>query len=380
MRKFIWFLGLCLSLVIILPIAACFFFDLNTYKPQLSALLVEKTGLPLTIEGPMRLQLFPTIGLHVSDISLKQPNAFGGDPFLHIDTLRASMPLATLFQAQWNIDNVHLEGLHLHVIKPKNASSNVDYYWSLYKKRTTATTPRATLAPTDKKTPRFSFAKKIRLNVQNIQCTKAFVQYDQLPEQKTLLLNNLHIMSTKNASRYALNAEISVGEHKLLQQIPLATWVTISPTQWVFEDIKANLLDGKLHAKATYSPQQRTPLTLEGKLEAFDVSPLFAKPQKPSLITGQGNITFALTHTKEGLNGTAKVHIHQGHLHGVDIPYYLDFASALWKKSHARKTNTKQTSFETLNATLYFRNNILSNNDLVFTASNIKTLSNAQIS
>lgn len=266
MRWLFWLFGLCLSVTIIAPIALWCFFDINQYKPELLNLLTEKTGISLTVQGPLELHLFPmpTLTLHtVSSPMLRD---------LQANTLTLHAPWQTL----WNQHKAHL------------------------------------------------FIDSLTYKNVPIQKLRATLQYT--PETVTL------------------------------------------------NDITATLCEGTLAAHITHHRHSTTPLSLQGTLSQVALQPLLTHLQQKPLLSGRTNMTFDLTHHRtQGLQGVVKANITQGTIQGVDIPYYVHQANTLFKKNPVTKNNARLTPFDSLQATLQVRNNILHNNDLLLSTPAITT-------
>ena len=99
-------------------------FDPNQYKSQVAELVREKTQRTLTIEGDIRLMLFPKIGVHLGRTRLSE---FRSDKeFAGLDDMRVSLELIPLLSKQVVVDQIQLDGLHASLVKYKDGKTNFD--------------------------------------------------------------------------------------------------------------------------------------------------------------------------------------------------------------------------------------------------------------
>ena len=99
-------------------------FDPNQYKAQAAALVKEKTQRTLTIEGDIRLMLFPKLGLHLGKTRLSERGS--EQEFANLDDMRVSLAVIPLLSRQVVIDEVRLAGLHANLVKRKDGKTNFD--------------------------------------------------------------------------------------------------------------------------------------------------------------------------------------------------------------------------------------------------------------
>jgi AsmA protein len=109
------------ALVLLVVVAT---FDPNKYKPEIAALVKDKTGRTLAIEGNLALTFFPSIGIAVGKTSLSEPN--GSRIFARFDEAKMSLALLPLFSRQVVIDRVTLSGLTADLVKRKDGKTNFD--------------------------------------------------------------------------------------------------------------------------------------------------------------------------------------------------------------------------------------------------------------
>src|SRR3954469_7382955 len=99
-------------------------FDPNQYKTQVAALVKEKTQRTLTIEGDVRLMLFPKLGVHLGKARLSEVRS--EKDFAQLEDMRVSLALIPLLSRQVVVDEVRLAGFHANLVKRKNGKTNFD--------------------------------------------------------------------------------------------------------------------------------------------------------------------------------------------------------------------------------------------------------------
>lgn len=99
-------------------------FDPNQYKSQVAGLVKEKTQRTLTIEGDIRLMLFPKIGVQLGKTRLSE--YMSEKEFAGLDDMRVSLELIPLLSKQVVVDQIRLDGLRASLVKHKDGKTNFD--------------------------------------------------------------------------------------------------------------------------------------------------------------------------------------------------------------------------------------------------------------
>ena len=99
-------------------------FDPNQYKAQVIDLVREKTQRTLTIEGDIRLMLFPKLGVHLGKTRLSEFKS--EKDFAGLDDMRVSLALIPLLSRQVVVDQIQLGGLRASLVKHKDGKTNFD--------------------------------------------------------------------------------------------------------------------------------------------------------------------------------------------------------------------------------------------------------------
>jgi AsmA protein len=99
-------------------------FDPNRYKGQIEALVKEKTGRTLKLQGDLKVAIFPSLGADVAKVTLSERAA--EQEFLSLDSAHASVALLPLLHGEVIIDRVKVAGLKANIVKGKDGKFNFD--------------------------------------------------------------------------------------------------------------------------------------------------------------------------------------------------------------------------------------------------------------
>ena len=111
---------LVLAAVVVLPLV----FEPNDYKDELTALVAERTGRALDIEGDLKLSVFPWLGVETGAVRLGSPRAFGDTPFAEVRAARLRVRLWPLFSGRVEADTLSLDGLRLKLVRDRRGRDN----------------------------------------------------------------------------------------------------------------------------------------------------------------------------------------------------------------------------------------------------------------
>jgi AsmA protein len=117
------FVGLVVLLALAL-VAVVLLVDPNDYKDDIAKMVREETGRELTLEGDLKLSVFPSIAIEVRKASLGNLPGFGAEPFVAIGEARLVMRLWPLLRKHFDVKRVQLSELKLHLITDKSGRGN----------------------------------------------------------------------------------------------------------------------------------------------------------------------------------------------------------------------------------------------------------------
>lgn len=186
-------------------------FDPNKYKPEIIALVKDKTGRTLAIDGNIGLSFFPRIGVKLGKVTLSEP----GKPkqFASIDEANVSLNLMPLLSRQVEVDRVLLAGLKVDLEKFKDGHSNFDDLAGGGAK------------PKDK--PAGTDAKPLKIDIDGVSLKDATIGWRDDAAGTQLRLSAVQLSTTRIASGVPGKLEFSAmaqgAKPKLNLQVKLAT-------------------------------------------------------------------------------------------------------------------------------------------------------------
>jgi len=116
--------GALVALVIVALVVIPMFVDVQEYKPEIEKKVSEMTGRTFTINGDLKLSLFPWVGLAFSDLHLGNPPGFKEKDLLSIESFEAKVRLIPLISKHIQVKRFIVEGLRLVLEKNKSGQAN----------------------------------------------------------------------------------------------------------------------------------------------------------------------------------------------------------------------------------------------------------------
>ena len=118
-----------LTLIVLIIIAAVIFiknFDPNKYKPEISSLVKQHTGLSLKINGNIELSIFPWVGVKVNQIQLNNPPQFLVKSMAKIGEVDVKTKFLPLLEGKLEIKNITINNADINLVKLPTGVSNLD--------------------------------------------------------------------------------------------------------------------------------------------------------------------------------------------------------------------------------------------------------------
>jgi Uncharacterized protein involved in outer membrane biogenesis len=115
------------ALVLVLFIAAVAFvatFDPNDYKDKISSIIQEKTGRNIELGGPIKLTLFPWLGVSVRDVALGNAPGFPQKDMVTAKTVEVKAAFLPLLRGQFEVGKLVLDGATIHLARNSNGVTN----------------------------------------------------------------------------------------------------------------------------------------------------------------------------------------------------------------------------------------------------------------
>lgn len=117
-------IGSLVGLVVLAVVALLLIIDPNDYKPQLAALVKDKTDMTLAIEDRLEWALWPSIGVKLGRVSLSDDAR--KETLVAVGKAAVSVELMPLFSKQIRIDAVTLEGAKVRHVQYADGSTSWD--------------------------------------------------------------------------------------------------------------------------------------------------------------------------------------------------------------------------------------------------------------
>ncbi len=122
-----WLIGLIGAvalLVVIAVIVLPMVIDPNDYKGDIAKAVREQTGRELTISEPLKLSVFPWLGIDAGGVSLSNAPGFGEAPFASLGALELRVKLLPLFSGKLQVDTVVVQDLTLNLARDARGATN----------------------------------------------------------------------------------------------------------------------------------------------------------------------------------------------------------------------------------------------------------------
>jgi AsmA protein len=100
------------------------FVNPNDYKGRIEREVKASTGRDLTLQGDIKLSVFPWIALQLGPVSLGNPEGFGAEPFLSLQHAALRVKLLPLLRKELQVGKIEIDGLDLRLQKNAAGKGN----------------------------------------------------------------------------------------------------------------------------------------------------------------------------------------------------------------------------------------------------------------
>jgi len=183
------FTGLVLLAVVGLGIFLATF-DPNAYKEQLSAAVEKATGRTLQFQSDLEMSFFPRLALKTGRVVITDPDIFGGEPFLSVESASLRVSLDSLLERVIEVEEVTLNAARLNLVT--NAVGQHNWAYNARRKTDDTEPPESGAGGTDKTPLQAPESRETRassgqeglgsfaLTIQQFTCVDAKVSYRDL--------------------------------------------------------------------------------------------------------------------------------------------------------------------------------------------------------
>ena len=116
--------GGLIALLVVAVTLIVLFVDPNDYRDRIAGIVERETGRKLTLDGDLKLSVFPWLALQTGAASLSEAPGFGDEPFVSIQEARVSARLLPLLRGKFEIGEVRLTGARIRLITDAKGRDN----------------------------------------------------------------------------------------------------------------------------------------------------------------------------------------------------------------------------------------------------------------
>lgn len=174
-------IGILILLAILLVISLTTFINPNKFKPLLAEKVQAYTGRELIIDGDLSWTFFPTFGVEVENVVLKNSSTFKQPIFAEIKNAKVSIKLIPLLRKHIESNGIELDGMKLHLIK--NTKGEVNWNFNQANQKDTNKSQEATSHAS-----KLSTLAILGINISNSEITWADQQ-----KHETMSLENFNL-------------------------------------------------------------------------------------------------------------------------------------------------------------------------------------------
>jgi AsmA protein len=124
LKTLILLTGIVVALVLATVLVVPLVIDPNDYREQIAALVKERTGRELVIEGDLQISVFPWLGFEVGAARLSNAPGFEDRPFARVGAANVRVKLVPLLRREVEMDALALSGLMLNLVRDEQGRTN----------------------------------------------------------------------------------------------------------------------------------------------------------------------------------------------------------------------------------------------------------------
>lgn len=283
-------------LAVAVVIYATTFLDPNDLKPRLAEAVQDRTGLELSLDGPLSWTFYPRLGITVEDASARLPDQSVDEaPFAALERFDARIRFAPLLAGNIEVDGFTLEGLRLYLARDESGRANWESLAETLARhqddgpatRNTAAGPQQVATAGE---------RPLAMNVANVEVIGGRVRYVDQARGRNLTLDELALEATGVTTEAPFPVDASFRFDSTQPtgsgQVQLSTRAALDPAadEWALEELS-------IEGSARLTPQddggaQRFALEVE-RLSAEQagryrlVGGLLSTSLEPSVLDGE---------------------------------------------------------------------------------------------
>lgn len=284
-KKYLYFFGCIIGLLIFGAIIAVILIDIDQYKPKFENILTQATGIDWIIKGDIDLAVFPTPSLTINNIGA----TYKTSEVLNINNVKIEMDLLPLLFRNVHIGTVRINSPEIRIIKDLNGNLNIPV--SLPAKETqknlTATElPIHSLIIRDISIDNGS----IVFSDKGAETETKFSRCNLMLGSFTIITNNLMIKDLANYIKKSMlsgkfHSESLSVNNVLIENI----FFNLSGNNGIFsiKPITARIHDGEAFGELTIDTTSQMPeAKLNYVINGYKIDRIFTKADKKEIIAG----------------------------------------------------------------------------------------------
>ncbi len=274
MKKLIKIIGIIVvavfALVIAAAVAVTLFFDPNDYKDDITAMVKEKTGRELQLDGKLSLSFFPWIGLEVGKAELGNAPGFGKKPFASVQEVGVKVKLLPLLHKQVVMDTVILKGLRLNLERNQAGRGN----WEGLGGKPGAA-PAAKTAPAAKGE---AAGGMVELHIEGVRVSDAHISWDDAQSGQHLALENFNLstgaLGAATAVPVDMDFDLITGKDARPRRLEMSAKVALDAEKQTLnvQDLDFKFAGLELTGDVSGSGLEKAP-TFKGKIKLAEFVP-----------------------------------------------------------------------------------------------------------
>ncbi|MDP3009021.1 MAG: AsmA family protein [Methylococcales bacterium] len=219
--------GLVLLLIIAVS-AAVFFINPNSFKPAMIAVVKDKIGRDLVIDGDVKLAFFPALGLTTGKMTLSNTAGFANQPLASLEASHINVELMPLLAKKIEVSGIVLTGLTLNLSKNQQGVHNWD---DLIARHTppAVTSNNAAPPPVAQALPTAALST---FAIGAVKLDHAQINWQNQQTGKKLVFKDLNLTTDKVTSNQPVTVDLAFVvdnmEAKTTQTIKLNTLLTVN--------------------------------------------------------------------------------------------------------------------------------------------------------
>jgi AsmA protein len=270
LRYALYAIGALVVLFVIAVAIVVAVFDPNDYKPQIVQMVTERTGRTLTIDGDIKLKVFPKIGAALGRTTLSERD--GGKEFAGVDGAQVYLALLPLLGKQVVVDEVRLDGLRAHLVKYRDGTTN-------FSDLAGGSGKTDAQAPPEAPAPEAGARKPVRIDISGVRVSNSRVTWRDETNGNDVAVELQELKTGRLAdgvpTPVSLSARIQGANPKadLLTRLTGTLTFDLAQQQYRFKDLDAKL-DGSALDFSGIAAGLKADIQADGATQSFAVSGL----------------------------------------------------------------------------------------------------------